>query len=413
MLLHSNLPQKKAVLFSSIERKTFCLDCFRFILQGFIDVEFKTYVLLIAIRVFDMSNNTKGILAAASYVGMASTPFVLRFFTKVCPLKTNYAISVLLFVVSIMIGFALFTDRWLIFLIAIVIAKICYKQTLPFVTDIYNQNYPKERRGWIIGKLFTILAISSIVFVYFCSKLLDKSLSNYRWVLLISALSAFICGCIFLKIPNGRTLSHDSESFLRSNLSILLNDRLFSVVLGLWSLMSIAFQMTFPLRTEYLANQCYGLNLSNSNITLITVIIPTIMRIVSSLFWGKIFDTQNFAIMKIMINLCFLISIPTFFFTRNFTLWILSTVALGLGYGGNLTAWQLWVTKIVPSPEKLGAYVSLDIATMGLRDALSAALGYFLLSHSVSLHTICVLAIVLIGISTVGFCFLTKNPRLD
>jgi predicted MFS family arabinose efflux permease len=117
--------------------------------------------------------------------------------------------------------------------------------------------------------------------------------------------------------------------------------------------------------------------------------------------------------MKIMINLCFLVSISSFFFTKNFMLWILSTIALGLGYGGNLTAWQLWVTKIVPSPEKLGAYMSLDIAIMGLRDALAASLGYFLLSHSVSLHMICLVAIFLIGISTVGFCFLIKNPRLN
>jgi predicted MFS family arabinose efflux permease len=403
----------KPVPISPIEKKTFSLDCVRFILQGFIDVEFKSCVLLIAIRVFDMSNNMKGILSAASYLGMVLAPFELRFFTKVWPLKTNHAISALLFVVSIMITFALFTDRWLIFLIAIVIAKICYKQTLPFVTDIYNQNYPKERRGWIIGKLFTILATSSIIFAYLCGKKMDQSIGNYRWILLLSTLSAFLCGCIFLKIPNGRILAYDSDSFIRSNLSFLWNDRLFTAVLGLWSLMSIAFQMTFSLRTEYLANQRYGLNLSNTDTALITSIIPAIMRIFSTLLWGKIFDTKNFATMKIMINLCFLVGISTFFFTKNFTILMLSAIALGLGYGGNLTAWQLWVTKIAPSPEKLGAYTSLDIVIMGLRDALSAALGYFLLSHSVSLHTICLIAIFLIGISTIGFCFLIKNPRLN
>jgi predicted MFS family arabinose efflux permease len=116
--------------------------------------------------------------------------------------------------------------------------------------------------------------------------------------------------------------------------------------------------------------------------------------------------------MKIMINGCYLLSIPLFFFTDHFLCWILSAIVLGLGYSGNLTAWQLWVTKIVPSPEKLGIYTSLDVTIMGLRDALSAALGYFLLSRSVCLETICIVAIFMITISLIGFCFLLKNPRL-
>jgi predicted MFS family arabinose efflux permease len=91
---------------------------------------------------------------------------------------------------------------------------------------------------------------------------------------------------------------------------------------------------------------------------------------------------------------------------------MLSSIILGLGYTGNLTAWQLWVTKIVPSQEKLGAYVSLDAAVMGLRNAMSSWLGYYLLSRSISLHTICMFTTILMIISITGFAFLTKNPRL-
>jgi predicted MFS family arabinose efflux permease len=395
-----------------IEQQTFRLDCIRFTLQGFIDIFFKNYTLLMAIRVFEMPDHAKGLLSAAPYIGMALTPFAVYFFTRICPLPSNYAVSALLFVTGGAIGIAFWTDRWFNFLIAIVVAKIFYKQTLPFVIDIYNRNYPKERRGRIIGKLFTILALSSITLAKVCGQLLDNSLMNYRHILLMAGLAALAGGYIFRKMPNGHIITKDSHFSLRSNLLILCNDRLFSLILFLWSLMSIAFQMTYPLRMEYLANRRYGLNLSNDFITLIAVIIPSITRVVSALFWGKIFDTQNFAIMKIMINLCFLVSIPTFFFTDNFIFWILSAIALGLSYSGNLTAWQLWVTKIAPSPEKLGAYVSLDAAIMGFRDALATSLGYFLLSHTISLQTICILALLLTGISAVGFCFLVNHPRM-
>jgi MFS family permease len=291
------------------------------------------------------------------------------------------------------------------------IAKIFYKQTLPFVTEIYNRNYPRERRGRIVGKLFTILAISGIIFAYFCGYLLDYSPLGYRWILYLTALSLFCCGYIFLQIPNGQVLLRDSESFFRSNLSILLNDRLFTLILALWSLTSIAFQMTFPLRVEYLANQGYGFNLSNGDITLIIVTIPTITRVASAFFWGKIFDMRHFAVMKVMIIICYLASIPLFFFTKNFTLLGVSAVALGLGYGGNLMAWQLWVLKIAP-PERLGAYVSINVAVTGIRDAIAAALGYYLLSCAISLHTIAFSAVILTIISLIGFCFLLRHPRL-
>jgi predicted MFS family arabinose efflux permease len=101
-----------------------------------------------------------------------------------------------------------------------------------------------------------------------------------------------------------------------------------------------------------------------------------------------------------------------FFFTESFPILALSSIILGFGYTGHLTAWQLWVMKIAPSTEKLGAYVSINMIVMGLRDTLSAGLGYYLLSQSISLHTICIIATILIAVSTFGFVFLIKNPRL-
>jgi predicted MFS family arabinose efflux permease len=133
---------------------------------------------------------------------------------------------------------------------------------------------------------------------------------------------------------------------------------------------------------------------------------------ISTLFWGKFFDKQNLAITKILINGCILVSIATFFFTEHYWLLILSIILMELGHSGHLIVWQLWVTKIAPSPDKLATYVSIDVAIKGFRDALSVGLGYFLLSCSISLHTICIIATILAVISTVCFCFIVKHPRL-
>ncbi|MDR1591234.1 MAG: MFS transporter [Puniceicoccales bacterium] len=404
--------RETSIPISDIERKTFRLDCFRFIFQGFIDAEFKTYVLLIAIRVFNLSDQAKGLFSAAAHIGLIMVPLALKFFTEIYPLKNNHTIALLLLFVALNIAIATWTDQGMIFLLCIVLARILYKLTIPFVTDIYNRNYPKVRRGQIIGILFTILSLSGTVLSLFVGKMFDNDLSSYRLVLWLTVISTLICGCVFLKMPNGHILSKPSTSFFRSNLSILLNDKLFSFILFLWSLMGIAFQMIFPLRMEYIANACYGINLSNTDITTLTVGIPAVIRIFSGFFWGKIFDTQNLAFVKILINCCYLVSIPMFFFTENFSLLAISSIILGLGYTGNLTAWQLWVTKVAPSSDKLGAYVGIDMMVTGLRDTFSASLGYYLLSQSISLHTICIIGTILIAISTVGFTFLINNPRL-
>ena len=398
---------------NSVEKKTFILDCPRFIFQGLIDIEMKNYMLLVAIRVFQMSNDIKGILSAMPYIGMALSPIVLRLFTtKSIALETNRVISLFLLIVAISMGVAAYSNQWIIFLTAILIAKFLYKQTLPFATDIYNQNYPKQRRGQIIGFLFTILALSGAGFSHLFGKILDQSIDNYHWVVGIGAIAALACCFIYIHMPNGRIIPGTSRSLFRSNLAILFHDRLFTGILILWSLMSFAFQMTYPLRMEYLANPRYGPNYSNQDISFLIVEIPTITRILSTFFWGKIFDTKNFAIMKIMVNTAFLVSIPLFFFSSNFWNLALASAILGIGYSGHLMAWQLWVTKIAPSPDQVGAYVSLDVAIMGFRDACAALFGYWLLSHSISLHTLSIIATGLVLASIVGFFFLSKNERL-
>jgi hypothetical protein len=121
---------------------------------------------------------------------------------------------------------------------------------------------------------------------------------------------------------------------------------------------------------------------------------------------------QNFAVMKVLINCRYLGSVPTFFFEESFSVLLFSFTIWELGSIGNLTAWRVRVTKIAPYLEKLGAYVGLDVAITGLRDALSAGLVYYFLSHSISLHKICMIEMTLIAISTIAFAFLIKNPRL-
>jgi hypothetical protein len=113
-------------------------------------------------------------------------------FCKIYSLGNNNTIAILLFLVTLNIAIAAWTDQRSIFLFCIAFAGIFSKGTFRFVTDVYNRNYPKVRRGQITGLLLPILARSAIIMSHFSEKMLDCSLDNYRLVLLSADISALI-----------------------------------------------------------------------------------------------------------------------------------------------------------------------------------------------------------------------------
>ena len=117
--------------------------------------------------------------------------------------------------------------------------------------------------------------------------------------------------------------------------------------------MGIGNLITIPLRVEYLANPVHGLNLSNTMILIITMVVPLICRVLSTPFWGWAFDNFNLAFVRIYINLFFLLGLFCYFQTHNLLLLIISSAMIGTATGGGTMAWALWVTKVAPKGENL------------------------------------------------------------
>jgi predicted MFS family arabinose efflux permease len=386
----------------------FKYDSLRCALQGVVDVEFRTFILLIAIRQFHMPTEMKALLETVGLSGMLLAPITQKL-TGHSGLKISTVCCIFFLIISIAVLLSAFSNHWQTYLIFAAISRFIYKQPPAIIIDIYDQNYTKEERGTRLSLSMIFMAISGLVFSKISSILLDKDLANFRVVLAIAAVAALLCALSFFKVPSRPLIKPDRKS-LFENFHLVYRDKLFGYILFCWALVGIANQMTMPLRIEYLANEKYGINFSNKTLTYLAVIIPTASRIVSSYFWGRIFDKLKFVPMKQLVNVCHLIGVPLFLLTKDPFLLGLASVFLGLAYGGGVIAWSLWVTKVAPS-NKLSEYTSVDLAMGGLKNFISPGIGYFLLTHT-NPATVGKISFIMILTGMIGFHFIGKFSRL-
>ncbi|MBN1648088.1 MAG: hypothetical protein JW874_08650, partial [Spirochaetales bacterium] len=149
----------------------------------------------------------------------------------------------------------------------------------------------------------------------------------------------------------------------------------FSYILLVWFIFGLANLLAFPLRIVYLAEEGRGLGLRPETVILLTGILPAISKLVSSYFWGMLFDKINFILLRIILNIFIGIGIFMFFFTANLHLIGLSVIITYIGFGGTPLVWNLWVTKIVPA-DRVQECMALHSFFTGVRGILGPVIGF-------------------------------------
>ncbi|OHE73910.1 MAG: hypothetical protein A2Y14_01250 [Verrucomicrobia bacterium GWF2_51_19] len=285
--------------------------------------------------------------------------------------------AVYFFLEAFLLFLTALSDTLMEFVVAILCAKVIYRQYTPLMTQVYAENYSHKTRG---KRLSVVLVASAMVGIGF-SKLggywLDLDLHNYTWIFFSMAAASMFCGWSLSRIPSSRVKNNATPKLLQ--FSYLWKDPLFGKMVLAWTLLGFGNFMTLPMRIEYLANERYGLSLSNQTVVLITAILPMVARIASMSIWGLLFDRVRFIPLRSLNNLFWILGLFCFF---NFTnLWLigLGSILIGIGMGGGFVIWNLWVTKIAP-PDKAGAYMSVHTSISGLQGMLSPCVGYAILS---------------------------------
>ncbi len=346
---------------------------------GILEAGWLTFVLLIAIRQFDAPEAYKAFIAGAAPIGFLLTPITIYFAAKT-DLRPSLICALMFCLTALLIMGATVIESLLLFSVFMITSQMASVQQGPLITQLYAENYPASQLGKRIAMPFILSSISTILFSLLGGRLLDESLDYYHALLWMMALSALVYSWIIDRIPS-TPLSAKSVGNPWQNLSLIWNDRLFGYLLGSWMLLGLGHLITVPVRVEYLANPDFGINLDNVEIAFLLAGVPSVVRILSTKLWARMFDRFHLITTRNLLSMVSLIAMALFFFAKSITVLTIAMIFFGLSMGGGKIIWHLWVTKIA-SPEKVSAYMSVHMAFTGLRGTIAPFLGYWILSQS-------------------------------
>jgi MFS family permease len=411
---------------SSDTKLTYRYDRLRSISGGVIDSAASTFLLLIAVTVFNAGPTAKALIAAGSNIGMLLSLWVVPFAEWLSwPVMRTASLMMLAGCAAMLVAAAV--PVLPIFVLASVVAMSAASGIIPLLTTVYQDNYPARERGYYVSRTLVIRVAAAAVFAEVAGRLLTANIDAFRLVLVAFALAFAFASFCLRRIPS-KTLQHrpnaidaraapssadplpvDSLAVVPStadqnklhivwsafqSMRHLKTDRVLRWTLASWMLMGFANLMMWPLRVEYLANPAYGLNLNAQQIALFTITLPAIARLFVTPAWGRLFDRMNFFALRIILNVGFALGIAAFFTGDSALGLALGAIIFGVSNAGGEIAWSLWVTKIAPE-ERVAEYMSVHTFFTGVRGVIAPIISFQLIAH-VSIDAVAMLCVALI-----------------
>ncbi len=380
-----------------VVRRTQIADLARSVPLGVI-LPLETSVLLtIAIQHFDAPGLAKGLIAAASGVGLLGSTVL----TAVARRSKRPSMSIASMVIAVgAIGFAAAaTGSLWVYVIGVIVGLAALSMNLPLLTATYQRNFSALDRGKRVGRGLSVKVAVSAPLSIVMGAWLGNHLDRWWVLVLVAAAAAGTLSLVNRSFPSEPLGVVDGQrAHPWPRFELLGEDRQLKVILGAWMLMGFGNLMLLPLRIEYLAQPEYGIEASAALITMLTVAVPSVMRLLTTTFFGAVFDRMSVFTIRIFLNTLFIVYVVAFFSgTSMFGLWFAS-ITLGLAFAGGDLMWMLWVTKFAP-PGRVADYMGLHTFFTGLRAVIAPLFGYLVIEQ-ISLGWVAVLGVVLMALSS-------------
>ena len=358
---------------SEVTRTIFYHERWRAVAGGVLETAASTFLLLIAVRVFDAHATAKGLIAAGVSLGLLISPLVVWFVARRGVLISRAASKLALVGAAGFLAAAFAPSDWG-FISASMIGISIGAAIVPLLTQMYQDGYPDEQRGSLFTRTIVIRIAMAMLFALIAGELLRREMGWWRLVMLCFAASAAFSSFHRGRCPTRALPASDARNpFLA--LRHVKHDRVFRLTLIAWMFMGFGNLMMLPLRVEYLANPRYGQDLDAASIAFLTAVVPNFTRLCVSRLWGWLFDRMNFFLLRVIVNLGFGIGIVTFFTGNTFVGLILGSAVFGVALAGGDVAWSLWVTKLAP-PNLVADYMSVHTFLTGVRGVLAPLLAF-------------------------------------
>jgi len=358
------------------KKRTFQLEMRRAISAGVLETSASTFLLIIAVQHFQTGATAKALLVMGGPLGLLLSPLAVSLTRKMgWKAATGAAVASWVGCLAFLVASAFGDLR--VFVPACMIGVMSLSMGIPMVTQIYQENYPSSERGDLFSKAVMVRVLSAAVFAWLAGLWLESHMDGYRLLMLGFAAAAGMGGLWIGKCPS--TVLHAAASANPLHgMRHVRSDRVFRWLLASWMLMGFGNLLMLPLRVEFLANPRYGIALSPAAIALVVSIIPSLTNLVFARFWGRLFDTMNFFLLRIILNAFFVAAISSFFLYGGMAGFILGGFFFGMATSGGNVAWSLWVTKVA-KPEFVADYMGVHSFLTGVRGLLAPLLGFYLI----------------------------------
>lgn len=388
---------------------TYRYELRRALAGGVLEAAATLFLLLIAVRWFRAGSLAKALVAGGASFGYLIAPWVV---SRVEALKWPVARGASRLAAAGAISFLVmaFFPYLPVYVAGSIVGLTSVSAAIPLLTQIYQENYPERERGARFGRTMMLRIGAAALFSDLAGRALSGHIERFRWLLVIFAgASAFAAFCL-ARCPS-RALVASGGTHPFHALRYARHDRVFRQTLISWMFLGTATLMMGPLRVEYLANPRYGLKwkgelLTAGTVALLTGVIPNLARLIFNPLWGWLFDAMNFFVLRITLNIGFMLGMISFFATGSVAGLVVGAILFGISNAGADVAWSLWVTKFAP-PDRVADYMSVHTFFTGVRGVLAPLLGFYLVAG----HTPATLGWVSAGLILVASLFLVPEIR--
>ncbi len=390
----------------AIVRRTQLADLARSVPLGVLAPLETSVILTIAIKQFDASGLFKGMIAAAGGVGMLASPFV----TAAARRSSRPAMTVASLISLIgAAGFLLAgRGRLTTFAIGAMVAVAAINLAMPLTVATYERNFPAGERGKRVGRGMSLKVAVGALAGLAMGAALKRNPDSWHTIVIIAAVASVIAAVCQAQMPSESLPRIVGANRPWPHFHLLGEDRQLRLTLGSWMLMGFGNLMLLPLRVEYLAVEKYGVRANATKIVLLTVVIPSVVRLVLLPVFGSMFDRISFFAARSAVNVLFALYVAAFFSGSSDIGLIIGAVMLGIATAGGDLMWSLWVTKFAP-PGRVADYMGLHTFFTGVR-ALFAPLLAFVVIERFSLHVVAYIAAALMLVSA---AVLVPEARLE
>ncbi|MDF1826225.1 MAG: MFS transporter [Verrucomicrobiales bacterium] len=384
-------------------RRTFIAEAVRAVSAGVIETALATFAILIAVNQFQSGAGLKSFLLASPAVGLLGSLLIVPLVVK-WQIRSSLAaamvslVSMAGFVVS-----ALGSKNEICFVIGISMGIGMIGMAIPMQTHYLRLNYPGKSRGRLFSVTIFIRALTAMIVSWSFGVFLDHDFDRYPVLLWLMVGAAAVSAVCHFYVPSEvlRPNSKRRNAFWDS-VHISREDRVFVRLLVAAMVMGIGVLSANALRVDYLVNPEHGLEFDVKTVSLITGIVPSVVRLISTFFWGWLFDRVNFFKLRIVANLVFLAGVILYFVWTDVRLILLGSALFGLARGGGEIMFNLFVTKLAPG-EHIADYMSVHTFLAGLRILAAPFLGFFLVEWAnVSVMTAVSVTFIVASVLIVG-----------